>query len=222
MTCSYQGVKKTRVVRPSHDGVRRSETKEEAWITYVGGHLSQEELEKGEVVTWSGFHSKLHEVAPVKPPAEIGILPLFPDKSTDPGILRHAMLIVQKKSRYSLKACWENWCYEKRCCPCDSVIFLSLQSRPDADILDFFRFENQREPPSLSDRGRLRSGTKSDILKCLGVPATACTAARDVTVIVIDMPAVVHMVRPARAATFTDYVPMHLVPFLKSQLTPIC
>ena len=57
-----------------------------------------------------------------------------------------------------------------------------------------FRFENQREPPSLSDRERLRSGTKSDILKCLGVPATACTAARDATVIVIDMPAVVHMV----------------------------
>ena len=94
-----------RVVRPSHDGVRRSETKDEAWITHVGGHLSQEELEKGEVVTWSGFHSKLHEVAPVKPPAEIGILPLFHDKSTDPGILRHAMLIVKKKSRYSLKAC---------------------------------------------------------------------------------------------------------------------
>ena len=30
----------------------------------------------------------------------------------------------------------------------------------------------------------------------------------------------VHMVRPAHAATFTDYVPIHLVPFLKSQLTP--
>ena len=95
-------------------------------------------------------------------------------------------------------------------------LFLSLQSRPDADILDFFTFENQREPPSLSDRGRLRSGTKSDILKCLGVPATACTAARDATVLVLDMPAVVHMVHPAHAATFTDYIPMHLVPFLKS------
>ena len=83
------------MVRPSHDGVRRSETKDEAWITHVGGHLSQEELEKGEVVTWSGFHSKLHEVGPVNPPAEIGILPLFPDKSTDPGIIKQAMLIVK-------------------------------------------------------------------------------------------------------------------------------
>jgi hypothetical protein len=32
-------------------------------------------------------------------------------------------------------------------------LFLSLQSRPDADMMDFFRFENQREPPSLADQG---------------------------------------------------------------------
>ncbi len=51
-------------------------------------------------------------------------------------------------------------------------LFLSLQSRPDADMSDFFRFENQREPPSLADRGGLRTGTKSDILKCLGAPTT--------------------------------------------------
>ena len=43
-------------------------------------------------------------------------------------------------------------------------LFLSLQSRPDADMGEFFRFENQREPPSLADRGSLRSGSKSDIL----------------------------------------------------------
>ena len=99
-------------------------------------------------------------------------------------------------------------------------LFLSLQSRPDADISDFIRFENQREPPSLADRGRLRSGTKSDILKCLGVPTTACTAARGYTIMVLDMPAVIHIVRPSRAATFDDYVIMHLVPFLKGLLTP--
>ena len=85
---------------------------------------------------------------------------------------------------------------------------------------DFFRFENQCEPPSLADLGSLRSGTKSDILKCLGVPTTACTAARDVTVMVLDMPAVVHMVCPSHAATFDDYVIMHLVLFLKGLLTP--
>ena len=48
--------------------------------------------------------------------------------------------------------------------------FLSLQSRPNADMMDFFQYENQTEPPSLADRGSLRSGTKSDILQCLDVP----------------------------------------------------
>lgn len=98
-------------------------------------------------------------------------------------------------------------------------LFLSLQSRPDADMSEFFRFENQREPPSLSDRGMLRSGTKSHILKCLGAPTSASAGARHVTVQVLDMAAVVHMVCPSRSATFRDYVPMHLIPFLNSQLT---
>jgi len=37
----------------------------------------------------------------------------------------------------------------------------------DADMEEFFRYENQREPPSLSNQGSLRSGNKSDILECL-------------------------------------------------------
>ena len=30
-------------------------------------------------------------------------------------------------------------------------LFLSLQSRPNADMRKFFQFENQREPPSIAD-----------------------------------------------------------------------
>jgi len=37
-------------------------------------------------------------------------------------------------------------------------LFLSLQSRHDADMTDFFRFENQREQTSLADRGRCDLG----------------------------------------------------------------
>ena len=40
--------------------------------------------------------------------------------------------------------------------------FLSVQSRPDADMAELFRFENQKEPLSLADRGSLRTGKKSD------------------------------------------------------------
>ena len=41
-------------------------------------------------------------------------------------------------------------------------LFLSVQSRPDADMAAFFHFENQREPLSLAYRGSLRTGKKSD------------------------------------------------------------
>jgi hypothetical protein len=99
-------------------------------------------------------------------------------------------------------------------------LFLSLQSRPDADMQDFFRYENQREPPSLSNQGLLRSGKKSDILEHLKAPTGRSAAAKAATVVVLDMAAVVHMVRPTSAHTFTDYVSQHLVPFVESQVTP--
>ena len=36
----------------------------------------------------------------------------------------------------------------------------------------------------------------------------------------LDMAAVVHMVWPTSAHTFSDYVSQHLVPFVESQITP--
>ena len=39
-------------------------------------------------------------------------------------------------------------------------LFLSLQACPEADIDAFFKHENQRDPSSLSDRGKPRQGTK--------------------------------------------------------------
>ena len=99
-------------------------------------------------------------------------------------------------------------------------LFLSLQSRPDADKEEFFCFENQREPPSLADHGSLRSGSKSDILECIKAPEGRADPAKLTTVVVLDMAAVVHMVRPTSAKTFVEYVKQHMMPFLESQLTP--
>ena len=90
----------------------------------------------------------------------------------------------------------------------------------DADMEEFFRYENQREPPSLSNQGSLRSGKKSDILECLKAPTGRSAEAKAATVVVLDMAAVVHMVRPISAHTFRDYVSQHLVPFVVSQVTP--
>ena len=71
--------------------------------------------------------------------------------------------LPETRSKHAAKVC-----VLKKDAALVTQLFISLQSRPDADMSDFFRFENQREPPSLADRGRLRTGTKSDILKCLG------------------------------------------------------
>ncbi len=101
-------------------------------------------------------------------------------------------------------------------------LFLSLQSRPDAEMTEFFRFENQRkserEPPSLADRGSLRFGTKSDILQCLNAPTGRAAAAKHATLAVLDMAAVIHMMRPTTAKTFREYVTLHIVQFLVAQM----
>ena len=47
-------------------------------------------------------------------------------------------------------------------------LLLSVQSRPDEDMAEFFRFENQREPLSLADRGSLRTVKKSDRFSQIG------------------------------------------------------
>ena len=83
---------------------------------------------------------------------------------------------------------------------------------------DFFRFENQREPPNLADRGSLRSGTKSRFLQCLDDLSGRAAAAKQAAAVVLDMAAVIHMVSPTTAKTFSEYVPLYIVLFLKAQM----
>jgi len=37
----------------------------------------------------------------------------------------------------------------------------------------------------------------------------------------MDMAAVIHMVRPITAKTFSEYVPLHIIPFLEAQLNSV-
>ena len=98
-------------------------------------------------------------------------------------------------------------------------LFLSLQSRPDLNFSDFFKFENHFEPPALASKGMVRTGTKSDILECLGDPKSACKEAKKTTIHILGMPAVIHMVRPTYTTTFMDYVTNNLIQFFKSQIS---
>ena len=97
-------------------------------------------------------------------------------------------------------------------------LFLSLQSRPDADIMDFFRIENQREPPSLADQGSLRAGTKSDVLECLNASTGCAFAATQATVVMLVMAVLIRMVHSTTAKTFNEYVLLNIIPFLEDQM----
>ena len=104
---------------------------------------------------------------------------------------------------------------------------------------------NQREPPSLADRGSLRTGKKSDIVECIKgaryiiwcvcipsayylnsiqypfkAPVGRAGSARLATVVLLDMAAVVHIVRSTSAKTFADFATQHIVPFLEYQIAP--
>ena len=51
-------------------------------------------------------------------------------------------------------------------CQLFSKLYIGCQSR-DGDLDDYFSHENQGSLPSLSDCGRIRSGTKCDLIHCM-------------------------------------------------------
>ena len=80
----------------------------------------------------------------------------------------------------------------------------------DADLDDFFRHENQSSPPSVSDNGKLRLATKSDLLPCLedllAQTDEANSLVPEVDMIVFDGAAIVNMLKPFRSDSFAEYV----------------
>lgn len=53
-------------------------------------------------------------------------------------------------------------------CHLFSKLYMGCQS-PDGDLDDFLSLENQGSPPSLSDCGRIRSGSECDLIQCPSV-----------------------------------------------------
>ena len=91
-------------VRPSCD-VRGAKVKDEAWMAHVTRVLKQGNVAKDDVITWSGYNSMLASDESVKPPAEIGIYPLFPYKAASASLMKHAMeLTMQASSSTQVRA----------------------------------------------------------------------------------------------------------------------
>ena len=94
-----------------------------------------------------------------------------------------------------------------------SRLYITCQTR-DGNLEDFFQQENQAWPPALSDGGKLRLGTKSDILTCLDDLSPPQTKTHDATCIVLDGAAIKQMMKPAAAKIFDEYSQQVFIPYI--------
>ena len=80
-------------------------------------------------------------------------------------------------------------------CSLFSRLYVSCQVR-DGDLEGFFGHENQSFPLSLSQNGKLRSGTKSDLSLCLENNGPVQAQRPSVEALLLDGAAIVNMLKP--------------------------
>lgn len=85
-----------------------------------------------------------------------------------------------------------------------SRLYIACQTR-DGNLEEFFKHENRAYPPALSQDGRLRFGTKADLLESLEQLVKANSYAPQVTSVILDGAAIVQMLEPGHSKTFIDY-----------------
>ncbi|CAH3151254.1 unnamed protein product [Porites lobata] len=95
-----------------------------------------------------------------------------------------------------------------------------IDSVRNGNLDEFFKHENQAYPPALSQNGKLRTGTKSDLVSCLEELVNSRENATHpiVEVIILDGSVLVNMLRPGSAKTFSDYASQVFLPYVASQL----
>ena len=107
----------------------------------------------------------------------------------------------------------------KNDCSLFSRLYVASQVR-NGNLDEFFEHENQAYPPALSQNGKLRTGTKSDLVSCLEelVNSRENATHPSVEVIILDGSVIVNMLRPGSAKTFSDYASQVFLPYVASQL----
>ena len=98
-----------------------------------------------------------------------------------------------------------------------SRMYIGCQTR-DGNLDDFFQHENRAYPPSLSEGGNLRLGSKSDLLNCMEELSKAKSEAPVVTSVILDGAAIVQMMKPGTTRTFDEYANVIFKPYISSQL----
>ena len=103
----------------------------------------------------------------------------------------------------------------KEDCALFGRLYVACQNR-DGNIEEFFKYENQSWPPSLSQMGKLRGGNKSDLVKCLPKFQNAKFDAPNA--VILDGAVVVQMLPPSTAGTFEEYFDQVFRPYILRQL----
>ena len=68
-------------------------------MSHVSTILKEDTLGTNDIITWSGYNSMLASNESVKPPAEIGVYPLFLHKAASPS-MKHAMLLTIQGTQF--------------------------------------------------------------------------------------------------------------------------
>ena len=108
----------------------------------------------------------------------------------------------------------------KEDCALFSRLYIACQSR-DGNLEEFFKYENQPWPPSLSQMGSLRGGEKADLVKCLPNPSTTNTESPKVDAVILDGAVIVQMLPPKTAPTFVEYFDAVFAPYVMKQLESV-
>ena len=89
----------------------------------------------------------------------------------------------------------------------------------NGNLDEFFEHKNQAYPPALSQNGKLRSGSKLDLVGCLEdlVTSQEKTNNPDVQFIILDGSTIVNMLRLGYAKKFSDYASQVFLPYIVSQ-----
>ena len=105
-------------------------------------------------------------------------------------------------------------------CTLFSRLYIACQAR-QSNLDSFFEHENQACPPSISDMGQLRQGSKSDLMECLTKSSQPASIHPGIDAKVLDGAAIVHMVRPGACRTFEEYSQQRFLPYITSQLETV-
>ena len=95
-------------------------------------------------------------------------------------------------------------------------LYIGCQSR-DGDLDEFFSHENQGSPPSLPDCGRIRSGTKCDLIHCMDKLGCSVESPKP-TVLILDGAVCIQMLKAQFCKTFQEYSEKVFLPYITKSL----